>query len=146
MHLFHRLLLSSYTNPLAFILCLVVIRNEHLTEDWNALEEGLSGRSNIMKDDFIPQLNANTQTNEDDLYISDESLGILCIALCNEIQVYKKILLKAENLDDAQVQQSLDELMLKCPVEAMADECHEAMPDVTKKLKENRGYSPEEST
>lgn len=125
---------------------IVVIRNEYLKEDWNALEESLSGRTDAMSKDTIPKVNQNTWTNQDDLFISDESLGILCKALCNEIQVYKQILLLAQNLNQGQVQASLDALEVKCPTEAITAECPDAMPDITTKLEENRGYGPEETT
>jgi hypothetical protein len=39
---------------------------------------------------------------------------------------------------------SYDALALKCPVEANLDTCPEAMPDITRKLKMNRGYGPNE--
>jgi hypothetical protein len=125
---------------------IVAIRNEYFTEDWNALEQSLSGRRDAMSKDSIPKINQNTWTKQDDLFISDESLGILCQALCNEIQVYKQILLLAKNLNQGQVQASLDALEVKCPTEAITAECPEAMPDITKKLEENRGYGPEETT
>jgi hypothetical protein len=124
----------------------VALRSEHLIEDWNTLEEGLSGMSTILTVDSIPHINSNTNTDEDDLYISDESRAILCKALCNEIKVYKTILRLAKNLDEAQVQESLDELELKCPEEALNEECPEEMPDISTKLQENRGYGPEETT
>ncbi|KAL3794396.1 hypothetical protein HJC23_012933 [Cyclotella cryptica] len=125
---------------------IVAIRNEYLNEDWNALEENLSGRRDTMMVDSIPKINQNTWSSQDDLYISEESLAVLCKALCNEIQIYKQILFLAQNLNQNQVQASLDALETKCPVEAIAEDCPEAMPDITKKLEENRGYGPEEST
>jgi hypothetical protein len=122
---------------------IIVIRNEYLNDDWNALEEGISGRNDIMNEETMPTVNANAVSQED-LYISDESLDILCQALCNEIQVYKKILSLAQNLRQDQIMDSYDALALKCPVEANLDTCPEAMPDITRKLKMNRGYGPDE--
>jgi hypothetical protein len=122
---------------------IIALRNEHLNDDWNTLEEKLSGTSNTMNEDTVPTLNANA-VSQDDLYISNESIGILCEALCNEIQIYKKILSLAENLNDDQVNESLDALALKCPTEARSDTCPEEMPDIKRKLKMNRGYGPED--
>ena len=123
---------------------IIAIRTEHLSQDWNALEEQLSGRSDIMLEN-MPINNANTEVDQDDLYISQESMDLLCQALCNEILIYKKILSSAKNLDEEQVSASLDTLALKCPVEANLDVCPEAMPIIKNKLKDNRGYyGPEE--
>jgi len=41
----------------------------------------------------------------------------LCNALCNEIQIYKRLLLAAENLDKVSRKESMDELLLSCPNE-----------------------------
>ena len=123
---------------------IIAIRTEHLRQDWNALEEQLSGRSDIMLEN-MPINNANTEVDQDDLYISQESMDLLCQALCNEISIYKKILSSAKNLDEEQVSASLDTLALKCPVEANLDVCPEAMPIIKNKLKDDRGYyGPEE--
>jgi hypothetical protein len=122
---------------------IIAIRNEHLNDDWNALEERISGRGDIMNDKSVPLLNVNP-VDQDDLYISDESIEILCQALCNEIQVYKMILGLAQNLSEDQVYQSLDALALKCPVEAASDTCPEEMPDISRKLQMNRGYGPDD--
>ncbi|EED86219.1 predicted protein [Thalassiosira pseudonana CCMP1335] len=119
---------------------ILVLRNEHLVGDWNEIERYLGG-SEVIDEQTISQSNANTWTNADDLNISDESQNILCKALCNEIQIYKQILQMAQNLELSQVQESLEELKLKCPVEAVAERCYEALPDITQKLKENRGYT-----
>lgn len=96
-----------------------------------------------MNDKSVPLLNVNP-VDQDDLYISDESIEILCQALCNEIQVYKMILGLAQNLSEDQVYQSLDALALKCPVEAASDTCPEEMPDISRKLQMNRGYGPDD--
>jgi hypothetical protein len=41
----------------------------------------------------------------------------LCHALCDEIQIYKKLLHLAINIDEASESQSLDELLFSCPNE-----------------------------
>ena len=119
----------------------IVIRNENLIQDWNSLEEKLSGRNDMITEEIMPVINVNN-ANRDDSYISSESLKLLCQALCNEIQIYKQILSVARNLDRGQVAESLDALALKCPVERRIDTCTEPMPDIRKKIKGNRGYLP----
>jgi hypothetical protein len=112
-------------------------------DDWNALEKIISGKDDIMNEDTEPHINANP-VDQDDLYISEESIEILCQALCNEIQIYKKILGLAENLSEDQVLETLEALALKCPAEAASDTCSEEMPDISRKLKMNRGYGPDD--
>jgi hypothetical protein len=86
-------------------------------------------------------MNTNTQADKADLYLSDESISILCHTLCNEIQVYKKILRRALNMSQDQLRASLTELEATCPSEAaITEECSDAMPDISEKLRENRGY------
>ena len=80
------------------------------------------------------------EKDEDELYLSDESISILCQALCNEIQIYKKILHQALNLSQDQLGVSLMELEAKCPHEAIAAECLDVIPDIREKLEYNRGY------
>jgi hypothetical protein len=119
---------------------IIVIRNEHLYDDWNTLEAHLSGKNDVISEKSMPKINANTHIDQDDLYISSESLELLCQALCNEIQVYKKILTLAQNLNADQVIKSFDALSLKCPIETKLDSCPEPMPDIKRKLKSCRGY------
>jgi hypothetical protein len=51
-------------------------------------------------------------------YLSDRAQTLLCAALCDEIQVYKRILRMAVNLKESDVQESIDELRESCPLEA----------------------------
>jgi hypothetical protein len=51
-------------------------------------------------------------------YLSDRARTLLCAALCDEIQVYKRILRRAVNLRESDVQESLAELRETCPLEA----------------------------
>jgi hypothetical protein len=59
-----------------------------------------------------------TRVEDDRRYLSPRARALLCEALCDEIQVYKKILKRAVNLREADVRESLDELRRTCPREA----------------------------
>lgn len=118
----------------------IAIRNEHLEEDVRSIEH-LFGCNENERLEVGSTENANTWSDQEDLYLSSESISILCQALCNEIQVYKKILNQALNMSQDQVRVSLRELEAKCPDQAIAEECSDAMPDISEKLRENiRGY------
>lgn len=120
---------------------LLVIRNEHMEDDWNSAEVtlGRSKRRGRKKVTF-PQNNVNTDQHAEDYYVSDESKAALCDVLCNEIQFYKRILRRAQNLKEEEIRASLAELAASCPLQAVADECPEPPPDISVKLRENRGY------
>mmetsp|Transcript_29163 Transcript_29163/g.61926 ORF Transcript_29163/g.61926 Transcript_29163/m.61926 type:complete len:437 (+) Transcript_29163:337-1647(+) len=119
---------------------ILVIRNEHLVDDWNDLESFVGGKGKANRDvQSIPKSNSYPHSAED-LFLSESSRVALCHELCNEIQMYKSILERAVNLDKQQLQVSLDELKAKCPEEASAEICSDALPDISQKLAENRGY------
>jgi hypothetical protein len=117
---------------------ILVIRNEHLELDWRITEMLVGGNGD--NEVSFPRNNVNLSQSPEDYSISDKSRASLCELLCNEIQSYKKILRRAENLDEEQLQVSLEELESKCPVEAVTDECPEPLPDIRDKLEGERGY------
>ena len=92
---------------------ILVIRNDHIQEDIRSAED-LFGCQEQERLELAKSMNTNTWSDPDDLYLSDESISILCQALCNEIQVYKKILHRALNISQDQLQVSLIELKAKC--------------------------------
>ena len=98
--------------------------------------EHLIGCNEEERLELAASMNVNTYSDQQDLYLSSESISILCQALCNEIQVYKRILSQALNVSQDQIRESLREL----PNQANAQECSDMMPDISDKLKENRGY------
>jgi hypothetical protein len=118
---------------------ILAIRNEHIVEDIREVED-VFGCHEQERLELTKSMNINTQSDQADFYLSDESTPALCQALCNEIQVYKKILRQALNLSQDQLRVSLTELEAKCPNEAIAEECTHAMPDIREKLRLNRGY------
>ena len=123
---------------------IMTIRTEHLVEDWNSAEyivgDGKNKEALGMNQTFIPHTNVNTYTAEKNKEVSDESSVLLCERLCNEIQVYKHILKVSINLSEDQVQQSIDELAVSCPIEAESTSCNTPLPDITDKLFAKRGY------
>lgn len=121
---------------------ILVIRNEHMKEDWDNIQEMLGGKTAL--ESSLPRTNVNTWADNDDLYLSEESITTLCQALCNEIQQYKVILRMSENLDEEQVQASLLELGARCPNEAHGEVCQDPLPNIDEKLREDRGYAPED--
>jgi hypothetical protein len=113
---------------------ILVVRNEHMEEDIRGIED-LLGSHEEERLILSKAMNTNTWSDQADLYLSDESISILCHTLCNEIQVYKEILRRALNMSQDQLRASLTELEATCPSEAIAEECSDEMPDISKTLK-----------
>jgi len=116
---------------------ILVIRNEHIVQDYNGIEYMLGGYDDVLNDSLLPENNVHTK-NATDMYLSDESKIVLCQVLCNEIQFYKKILMKAKNFMEEDIMISMEELKLQCPVEAASDVCDEPKPDITIKIRERQ--------
>ena len=121
---------------------IITIRTEHLVDDWNTAEFAVGGEKILLGEDqtLIPRLNVNDSTDKEK-FLSDESRALICEKLCNEIQVYKRILNVSVNLSEKQIKESIAELKLSCPIEAEATSCGSPLPDITEKLLDNRGYS-----
>lgn len=122
---------------------IMTLRTEHLREDWNSVEYNLGGVAEVLGQDneVIAHNNVNKASDGKLKYLSEESKRLICAKLCNEIQTYKKILRLSINLNETQVQQSVDELMNSCPNEALAPTCDDVpMPNITEKLIHSRGY------
>lgn len=89
-----------------------VLRTEHLLDDWTGLStEPLYRRVNQGSE------HTNTTTTTPISKFAPQALQNLCRALCPEIQIYKQLLKRAENLNDAQVQESLKDVQDSCPDE-----------------------------
>lgn len=121
---------------------IMTLRTEHLREDWNSVEYNLGGEKEVLGEDnhVIAHNNVNKAGGYNLKYLSDKSRVLICAKLCNEIQNYKKILQLSVNLSEEQVQESIDEVMHSCPIEALTTTCHDPMPNITQKLYESRGY------
>jgi len=72
-------------------------------------------------------------------YLSDESKTALCEVLCNEIQVYKELIRGAINLNDDDMDESMEELRRTCPREAMDDICLHERPDFSERIEDENG-------
>lgn len=116
---------------------ILVIRTEHMDEDWNDIELGLGGRARTNL--TFPHDNSK-QKGFRDLSLSDEEKKLLCRELCVEIQTYKLLLRKALNIDEEQYELSKNELRESCPNEADLKQCDFHTPNIKQKLVESRGY------
>ena len=134
---------------------ILTIRNEHLVDDWNQIEQYIGGKKDIItpdnEHDAFPVKNKNNITNDpsvkidpysDPKYLSEESAYALCRHLCNEIVNYKKILKRSVNLNNLQIEESIEELRDSCGKYADYEEgdCNYDMPNVEGKLLAFRGY------
>ena len=119
---------------------IIAIRSEHLIEDWNSAESLIGGVENILSPDQTILTNDVSPEVET---LSDASKRLLCEKLCNEIQVYKKVLTVAMNLNTKQKEKSFEELKSSCPKEASTESCEADVPDITSKLYLSRGYDEE---
>jgi hypothetical protein len=106
---------------------LLVLRTEHLFDDW----------ARLSKEDLYRQVNQGSRvksrtvatTSQSTVSVTIESrekvLGDqsavfwrnLCHAMCPELQIYKEILWHGRNLDESQVYTSIHELQTMCPKE-----------------------------
>ena len=91
---------------------ILVIRNEHLRDDWNSAEHFIGGQKEILpRDAGLSKQNVNKDPKaERDKSLSRESQRIVCAQLCNEIVNYKKILRAALNLSPSDIRESIEEL------------------------------------
>ena len=94
------------------------LRVEHLEQDWSTVDEMLGG------DGSVPVTLASKQNSAEikPLTIANHNttdIGTLnlCRALCDEIQVYKQLLLRSVNLSPEDVEESIAELRESCPEE-----------------------------
>ena len=133
---------------------IMTIRQNNLVDDWNTIEHLIGGEEHVLglnqtvllhqNEHIVASTNIRNGTTDvlvDEKFLSDKSRALICDRLCNEIQVYKKILSISVNLNEEQVQQSINEVKKSCPKEAVATSCSMALPDITEKLISGRGYS-----
>jgi hypothetical protein len=91
---------------------LLVLRTEHLLEDWSKLSKEELFRQ--VNKGSIPSVSSNNSTSVDDDY-SSRFWSNLCRAMCPEIQIYQQILEHATNMNVSQVQESISEVQVMCP-------------------------------
>jgi len=98
---------------------LLVLRTEHLREDWSGLS-----KENLFRhvNKGIPTTYGNFTSKDVDhnfLHTDYSSYWVyLCYVMCPEIQIYKEILQYSDNLNAFEVQQSINEIRNKCPLES----------------------------
>jgi len=107
------------------------IRTEHLEVDWNVIDALLGGSGQPSEGVSAPRKNswgnhaataAAAATAAIPVAAHDKALSVratayLCHLLCDEIQLYKKLLHAAVNIDARREDESLDELLQTCPEE-----------------------------
>lgn len=116
---------------------IVVVRTEHLIEDWSQLsKEPLFRQVNRGNNRAIQEHDGRqhhhgrvVETSKQSSFdaFNDTFLVNLCRALCPEIQIYKQILDSAQNLNESQVHDSIREVQAWCPLEGIAVR---ACPDI----------------
>lgn len=118
------------------------LRLEHLSEDWKTVSSeplfrpvNRRGKSSS---------NATNVTLPNVLAPNNNVCKILCHALCQEIQYYKRFLMMAENLSAEQKQSSLQELQQYCPLEqSLEDRDCSHLPTFPKMKVARRQYQAE---
>ena len=103
-------------------------RTEYLVDDWISIDALLGGHDRI--DEFPHQNTLNkvlekwhAKAFDNDMFLSEEAQLYLCQALSDEIQVYKRFLKLAVNINVTQLNDSMENLREYCPAEADAEEC-----------------------
>ena len=102
-----------------------VIRSEHLEQDWKTINEILGGGAGGDCNHSMPATLMNRQNSARakplpvfNSTISATGIQNLCRALCDEIRIYWKLLSAAVNLNQSDMEVSLQELHSICPLEA----------------------------
>jgi Sulfotransferase family len=101
---------------------LLVIRTEHLTNDWRSVEETILDGPRGLNVTFDSIRHASPKRPEA-ISLSAIAQERICAALCHEIQIYKSLLQNAVNLHLSDVEESMKELQNSCPDEADKDAC-----------------------
>lgn len=111
---------------------ILVLRQEYLSQDWYKLEKAFGGGGETTKKDnlerFETKVNGANSTISSTSWrsLSKEERNNLCVALCRDIQAYKVILHRAVNLNQTEVQRSIEEVVEACPSETYEmRECEE---------------------
>lgn len=94
---------------------ILVVNNNNMAKDWDTLEVLFGGNcTTSLPGSTIFRSKLNSVADGGRLapagQLSPRALHKLCVALCPEIQIYKKIILLAENMDNPQRRMSLEEV------------------------------------
>merc|ERR1719273_781573 len=99
----------------------MVLRTENFLKDWQSMINSVFGEEAVNVHDEM-----NTQITHREhkavkitsKYISQKGLKNLCYYLCNEIQLYRKLITEAVNLSRTDKTISLEAIRKTCPREA----------------------------
>lgn len=101
----------------------MALRQEHLAHDWDEIDIMLGGNgavgSDVFNKDHINEANDHVKTHNNSA-LSTEYLEVMCRALCIEIQYYKLTLWLSTNLNEEDVDKSMEDLRHQCPAEPSA--------------------------
>lgn len=89
------------------------LRVEHLDQDWTTVDRILGGTGALPEQMHLNDANDNSKILIHNTTLSREGYLNMCKVMCEEIQVYKRVLTGAKNLQAVDVRASLDEL--DCP-------------------------------
>ena len=106
---------------------ILAIRTEHMTRDWISAEKVLANddtdENNARVEKFALRNPSAWKAEDSDYFLSKTALEALCYHLCPEIQMYKKLLLRAVNLQTNDFVVSMKELGQTCPAQVTAVSC-----------------------
>lgn len=106
---------------------LLALRTEHLEADWNSVETLLHGDATSQNSTFVEKFDHSNASSRNstggDAELSEDALEVLCYYLCEEIQLYKHLLLNADNLKTSDFNESMIELQRTCPAQAKSRSC-----------------------
>lgn len=77
----------------------------------------MGGTGNISGTERFSIEGGTVRSRDENSYLSDMGHKRLCVALCEDIQAYKRLLHLAMNLDEGDVRESLSEVIEHCPDE-----------------------------
>ena len=97
---------------------LFVLRVEHLEQDWRTVDKMLGGDGSFPSTMSSRQNSATIkELRVPNHNTTDIGLQNLCRAMCDEIQVYKKLLQRAINIEPEDYDASMEDLRRQCPEE-----------------------------
>jgi hypothetical protein len=114
-----------YMNTVPTHARILAIRSEFIAQDWNAAEKIVSSAEIpvVINEEAFKPRNKTRKKSKADTELSSEAQKFICRALCKEIRAYKEILARAENLNSADFEKSMNLLDTSCPEQSRADRC-----------------------
>lgn len=107
----------------------MVLRKEEFWDDWQKINTMLGGGTITKTKEYTHHFNSeNLKYNNRTL--SATAVQNLCKVLCSEIQLYKKLIQRATNLEAGQKLRSIYKLSATCPTEARTKVCQSSTRNV----------------